>query len=153
FVIDSVLLLGSMTVSRSSFRLVGEFLSRQREAGTRAIVYGAGDGGALAVRELQRRPKPVRILGFIDDAPHKSGTPVIGYRVLGGLDLLVRMIVARDVELVVLGARNIDVERVRAVRAACAANGVALTRLTVGMEDLIVPFDSAAGRMNSVSRL
>jgi len=152
FVIDSVLLLGSMTLSRSSFRLVGEFLNRQREAGSRAVIYGAGDGGALAVRELQKRPKPVRIIGFIDDAARKSGTRVMGYRVVGGFDHLQRLLTARDVDLVVLAARDIDAERVRTIRTACATNGIALTRLTIGMEDLIEPFDNSAVRGSSVSR-
>ncbi len=146
FVIDAVLLMGSMTLSRASFRLVGDFLNRQREAGTRVIVYGAGDGGALAVRELQRRAKPLRILGFIDDAPHKTGTRVLGYPVLGGYERLEHLLDGASVDLVVIGARNIDAERIRSLRAACASQGIALTRLTVGMEDLIVPFSQGASR-------
>ena len=50
------------------------------------------------------------------------------------------------VDLVVIGARNVDAERIRSLRAACASQGIALTRLTVGMEDLIVPFSQGASR-------
>jgi FlaA1/EpsC-like NDP-sugar epimerase len=146
FVIDGVLLMGSMTLSRASFRLVGDFLNRQREAGSRVIVYGAGDGGALAIRELQKRAKPLRILGFIDDAAHKTGTRVLGYPVLGGFDRLNRLIDTASVDMVVLGARSIDAERISTLRVACASQGIALTRLTVGIEDLIVPFSAGASR-------
>ena len=146
FVIDAVLLMGSMTLSRASFRLVADFLNRQREAGTRVVVYGAGDGGALAVRELQKRPTPIRIIGFIDDAPHKIGTRVLGYPVLGDFERLQQLLTAASVELVVIAARNIDADRVRALRTACAGRGIALTRLTVGIEDLIVPFTPGASR-------
>jgi UDP-GlcNAc:undecaprenyl-phosphate GlcNAc-1-phosphate transferase len=146
FVIDGVLLMGSMTLSRASFRLVGDFLNRQREAGSRVIVYGAGDGGALAIRELQKRAKPLRILGFIDDAPHKTGTRVLGYPVLGGFERLNRLIDTASVDMVVLGARSIDAERISTLRVACASQGIALTRLTVGIEDLIVPFSAGASR-------
>src|SRR5262249_31570065 len=132
----------SMTISRASFRLVGEFLSRQRESGARVVVYGAGDGGALAIRELQKRPKPVRIVGFIDDAPQKLGTRVLGYRVLGDFDRLMRLISEGGVDLVVLAARTIDAERIRALRSACASHTVALTRLSIGLEDLIVAFEA-----------
>jgi len=146
FVIDAVLLMGSMTLSRASFRLVADFLNRQREAGTRVVVYGAGDGGALAVRELQKRPTPVRIIGFIDDAPHKIGTRVLGYPVLGDFERLEQLLGTASVELVVIAARNLDADRIRTVRTACASRGIALTRLTVGIEDLIVPFTPGASR-------
>ena len=144
FVIDAVLLMGSMTLSRASFRLVADFLNRQREAGTRVVVYGAGDGGALAVRELQKRPTPMRIIGFVDDAPHKIGTRVLGYPVLGDFEWLERMLLSASVELVVIAARRMDADRLGTLRAACASRGIALTRLTVGIEDLIVPFNQGA---------
>jgi UDP-GlcNAc:undecaprenyl-phosphate/decaprenyl-phosphate GlcNAc-1-phosphate transferase len=144
FVIDAVLLMGSMTLSRASFRLVADFLNRQREAGVRVVVYGAGDGGALAIRELQKRPAPVRIVGFIDDAPHKIGTRVLGYPVLGDFERLERLLETAAVELVVVSARTIDIERMRVLRSTCASRGISLTRLTVGIEDLIVPFNAAA---------
>jgi UDP-GlcNAc:undecaprenyl-phosphate GlcNAc-1-phosphate transferase len=146
FVIDAVLLMGSMTLSRASFRLVGDFLNRQREAGQRVVVYGAGDGGTLAIRELQKRVKALRIVGFIDDASHKTGTRVLGYPVLGGLERLERLIDNGSVDMVVIGARSIDPERIRNLRVACASHGVALTRLTVGIEDMIVPFGATASR-------
>jgi len=146
FVIDAVLLMGSMTLSRASFRLVGDFLNRQREAGARVVVYGAGDGGTLAIRELQKRVKALRIVGFIDDAEHKTGTRVLGYPVLGGFERLARLIDTASVDMVVIGARSIDPERIRNLRVACASHGVALTRLTVGIEDMIVPFGATASR-------
>ena len=150
FVIDAVLLMGSMTLSRASFRLVADFLNRQRETGTRVVVYGAGDGGALAVRELQKRPTPVRIIGFVDDAPHKIGTRVLGYPVLGDFEWLEQLVTSASVELVVIAARRMDAERVRALRSACASHGIALTRLTVGIEDLIVPFNAGTSRSGAI---
>ena len=146
FVIDAVLLMGSLTLSRASFRLVADFLNRQRETGTRVVVYGAGDGGALAVRELQKKPTPVRIIGFVDDAPHKIGTRVLGYPVLGDFEWLEQLVAGAAVELVVIAARSIEADRIRRLRAACASRGIALTRLTVGIEDLIVPFNTGASR-------
>ena len=40
-------------------------------------MYGAGHGGALVVRELLNDPESVyRMLGFIDDDPHKAGRSI-----------------------------------------------------------------------------
>ena len=66
FVIYAILVAASVILSRTSLRLLDEFLNRQRETGSRVVIYGAGDGGAIAVRELLKRPKAVRIVGFID---------------------------------------------------------------------------------------
>src|SRR6476660_8603959 len=47
FVVYAVLLLSAVTLSRASFRLLGDFAQRQRrrqgQAGVRVVVYGAGD--------------------------------------------------------------------------------------------------------------
>ena len=65
---------------------------------------------------------------------------------LGGYERLEHLLDGASVDLVIIGARNIDAERIRSLRAACASQGIALTRLTVGMEDLIVPFSQGASR-------
>ena len=88
----------------------------------------------------------LRIVGFIDDAEHKTGTRVLGYPVLGGFERLERLIDTASVDMVVIGARSIDPERIRNLRVACASNSVAMTRLTVGIEDMIVPFGATASR-------
>ena len=92
----------------------------------------------------------MRIIGFVDDAPHKIGTRVLGYPVLGDFEWLEQLVASASVELVVIAARRMDAERVRALRSACASHGIALTRLTVGIEDLIVPFNAGASRTGAI---
>ncbi|HWW87877.1 MAG TPA: hypothetical protein VNZ26_29975 [Vicinamibacterales bacterium] len=137
FVIYAVLLLIAVTLSRASFRLVGEFLRRQRHAGQRVIIYGAGDGGGLVIRELLSRPGEVRILGFIDDDPRKAGNRVTGYPVLGSYSALTVLINAASVDTVVISARQMQPERLNNLRVLCAETGVGLSRLTVGLEPLV----------------
>ena len=78
---------------------------------------------------------------------------MLGYPVLGGFERLERLIDAASVDMVVIGARSIDPERIRNLRAACASHGVALTRLTVGIEDMIVPFGATASPWRPQRRL
>ena len=42
------------------------------------------------------------------------------------------------VDQVVIGARELDPNRLRELRALCARSGVALTRLMLGLEELVV---------------
>jgi UDP-GlcNAc:undecaprenyl-phosphate GlcNAc-1-phosphate transferase len=138
FVIYGVLLLLAVTLSRASFRLVSEYIQRKRNTGLRVVVYGAGDGGTLVMRELQNRPEPVRLLGFVDDDPRKIGIRVHGFPVLGDFAALVDLLRQGGVDRVVISDSQLDAERMADLRALCAQHGVALTRLLVGLEELVV---------------
>jgi UDP-GlcNAc:undecaprenyl-phosphate GlcNAc-1-phosphate transferase len=140
FAIYALLLMGLVTASRASFRLIGEFVQRQRPSGQRTAIYGAGDGGTFAVRELlSRRADVMRIIGFIDDDPHKIGTRVQGYRVLGDVGMLIEMVAAGQVDAIVVSSSSITPDRLSALASACARHDVAISRLRVGLEELSVP--------------
>ncbi len=142
FVIDLVLLAALLVASRVSFRLIGEFLQRNRKTARRVVVYGAGGGGALAVRELTAAEEtPYRILGFADDDPRKQRTRVQGYPVIGGYDSVRSLVESGAVDLVVISARLIDVDRLRTLEALCGDHGVALSRLRIGLEPIVTGDD------------
>ena len=137
FAIYGVLLLIAVTLSRASFRLVGEFMQRQRQAGRRIVVYGAGDGAGLAVRELAVSGGDTRIVGFIDDDPRKSGIRVMGYPVLGGYSALAVLINSASIESVVISARSMTPERLHNLEVLCSEHRVELSRLRVRLEPLV----------------
>jgi UDP-GlcNAc:undecaprenyl-phosphate GlcNAc-1-phosphate transferase len=138
FVIYSVLLLLAVTLSRASFRLVGEYILRQRQSGQRVVIYGAGDGANLVMREIQNGSEAVRLLGFIDDDRRKIGIRVHGFPVLGAFGALVELIGQGGVDRVVISDARLEGEPLTELRALCSRHGVALTRLTFGLEELVV---------------
>jgi FlaA1/EpsC-like NDP-sugar epimerase len=72
-IIYAVVVVLMVTGSRASFRVISDALQRRRHNGRRIVVYGAGDGGAMAVRELLSNPDhDVRMVGFIDDDPQEA---------------------------------------------------------------------------------
>jgi FlaA1/EpsC-like NDP-sugar epimerase len=105
--------------------------------GRRCIVYGAGDGGTLALKELQNRDMPVRILGFIDDDPLKARARVQGYPVLGGYSVLVSLIEADAAELVVVSTRLAEADRFAQLEELCAERRVGLLQLSVDLRELV----------------
>jgi UDP-GlcNAc:undecaprenyl-phosphate GlcNAc-1-phosphate transferase len=138
FAIDGVLLLTAVIVSRASFRLVGEFMRRQRRTGRRMIVYGAGVGGTLVLRELMAADgENVRIVGFIDDDPRKAGIRVQGYPVLGGYSALSVLLNAASVDGVVISTRRMSPERLNNLTVLCSQHQVPLTRLQIGLETIV----------------
>jgi len=55
----------------------------------RLLVIGAGDAGAMILREIRNRnDSPYAVVGLIDDDPAKHGLQVHGVTVLGGRDRL-----------------------------------------------------------------
>jgi UDP-GlcNAc:undecaprenyl-phosphate GlcNAc-1-phosphate transferase len=137
FVIYGALAMLALTLSRASFRLVGEFVSRRHATGRRCLIYGAGDGGALAVRELMGAPQPYRVVGFIDDNPLKRRLRVVGYPVVGDGDALVAFVSSHAVDTVVVSSRSIAGGRLHALEQLCSQHGVELLRLRVEMEQIV----------------
>lgn len=137
FVIYAALLMLAMSGSRASFRLISEFV-RRRRTGRRVVIYGAGDGGALVVRELlASRDELYAMLGFVDDDPSKHRMRVHGFPVLGGLDTLVLLLAAGGADEVVISIRDIDRTRVRHLEDLCSQHGVTLRRVQFTFEQLV----------------
>ena len=137
FLIYAILLVVLVTVTRASFRLMGEFIQRQRSSNRRAVIYGTGHNVTLALNELRdRQGTPLKVLGFIDEDRWIARTRVHGYPVLGGYDALNPMIIGRAVEVVILN-QPLDDERVSALEILCQENAVTLLRLHVWIEELV----------------
>jgi len=138
FVIYAALLMLTHMASRASFRLIGEFVRRRRKGAHQLVIYGAGDGGSMAVRELLGNPENDYCMrGFIDDDETKQGSRIQGYRVLGGYNKLVSLIEAGAVDSVVVSTQQIPLKRMRDLKMLCADRGVALCRLDFRLEHLV----------------
>lgn len=92
FVIDALLLLCLLTGLQIAPRLIREtgWIGTGRK---RVLIVGAGDAGAMIVREMRNNPSyGYRPIGFIDDDPRKTGHRIHGVRVLGGRSRLPHVI-------------------------------------------------------------
>jgi len=145
-IIYAIVVVLMVTGSRASFRVISELLQRRRHTGARIVVYGAGDGGAMAVRELLSSPDhDVRIVGFVDDDPRKRRMRVRGYPVLGPYETLAELIAADSIDGVVLSTRAIGGGRLRDLESLCARHSIRLSRLVVGLEPVVTETALSAG--------
>src|SRR6185503_18599416 len=88
-VMDGLILTVGISGTRISFRLLRSWAARFQSppAGKRVLIYGAGDGGELLLRELmQNRELGLTAVGFVDDDPQKEGRLIHGVRVLGSIE-------------------------------------------------------------------
>ena len=146
YVIYAIVVVLMVVGSRASFGVMDDSLQRRRQTGRRVVIYGAGDAGVMAVRELMNDAgHNVRIVGFIDDDATKRRNRVRGYPVLGAFDRLSDLVASGDVDSVVLSIRYIDEGRLRTLEALCLRHGIPLSRLTVGLSPLVEPDQGLTG--------
>jgi UDP-GlcNAc:undecaprenyl-phosphate GlcNAc-1-phosphate transferase len=129
FVLDWLVLVVLLAASRVSFRLLAELLRSPPGDSRRVLIYGAGDGGELALRELRKntrlRREPV---GFVDDDRSKLGTRIHEVPVLGNLAAVEPLLDAHRVAEVIVASEQIPAERIRQLEAICASRGIPVAR-------------------------
>lgn len=106
------------------------WLGKRRHASKRAIVVGAGDGGASLVRELGADPKAnVRAVAFVDDDLTKKGSRICDVPVVGDLSELQRAVVAHNVDEILICIPSATYEQSRRILNACRQCGVPVRTL------------------------
>ncbi len=135
FVVDAVFLLVFLGGSRLSLRALAELIRPRSSRSRRALIYGAGDGGVLALREIRNNPRLELVpIGFLDDDRSKHRTLIHGMPVLGGPDRLEELVSEHSVSDVVIASQKIDQDVAAALALACAQLGVRLTRASLHVQ-------------------
>ncbi len=113
---------------------------------SKALIVGAGDAGALVVRELQKNPQLyTEPVGFLDDNPAKQKQQIYGVPVVGTLTDLGKVLDQTHADQVVIAIPSAPGRVVRLVATACRARNVPF-RTMPGIYELL-------GGKVSVSRL
>ena len=138
FVLDAILLLAALSISRMAFRFFRQLLPMPMNAdGRNVLIYGAGDGGEMVLRELKNNPDwnylPV---GFVDDDPLKKDKVIHGLKVFGGNGSLSSICRENDVQEILISFRQLSKERIAEVREICRDTDVSLKRAALKIEPI-----------------
>lgn len=130
FVIDAMILFIFVAASRFAFRLFRQLVPAALASnGRRVLIYGAGDGGELALRELRNNSEWNYVpLGFIDDDQLKAGKMIHGLPVFGSSKPIGAICRENDVQELLVSFRHISSERLRELRIICQDSNIALKR-------------------------
>jgi FlaA1/EpsC-like NDP-sugar epimerase len=132
----SLVLIGG---SRFALRILAEQSMTLRANGKtkRVLVIGAGDAGALVVRELQKSAQlNLTPVGFLDDDPGKQRHTIYGVTVIGKVDDLSSLIDLHKVDLVIIAIPSAPGQLVRMVNDVCRVKGIP-SRTVPGVFELI----------------
>jgi len=138
FALDGILMFLFLAGSRMAFRLFRQMLpAGNRHTGRRVLIYGAGDGGELLLRELlNNRALKLAPIGFLDDDPAKSGKVIHGLRVFGGNGDLGQVCEQQEVDEVVISSSKMPQDRIEEVVRCCAERQITVKRMKILMEEL-----------------
>ncbi|RLB15101.1 MAG: glycosyl transferase [Deltaproteobacteria bacterium] len=138
FVIYWVLMLLFMSLSRLSFRLFDEGLQRRNRSGKKTLIYGAGMGGQMTLREIEtNRALGPQAVGFIDDNDKLHGRKIQGYPVLGGKENLIDIIKKYQIQQVIVSFRENGEERKKEIKDLCqkAAPEIKVVRMKLSITE------------------
>jgi UDP-GlcNAc:undecaprenyl-phosphate GlcNAc-1-phosphate transferase len=135
FIIDWMILILLVTATRFSFRFFGEAALHQSNNGKKALIYGAGAGGQLALREIeQNKDLAITLVGFVDDDARKQGQNIRGYPVLGGVDQLEELIGKHNISELIVSFRRFDRETKEQLKKICLQHSVELSQLRISID-------------------
>ena len=135
FVLDWLLLVVLASGSRLSFRALSEVIRPRGGGLKRILVYGAGDGGVMVLREVRNNLAWQReIVGFIDDDRTKHKTTVQGVPVLGGVEAVEAVIRNSGISEVIVSSSKVPQERVSALSTLCEPLQVTVMRASLQLE-------------------
>ena len=103
----------------------------------RVLIAGAGEAGALILRELRANPQTGLVpVGFVDDDPHKQGMLIQRMRVLGGRETIPALVREHRVDQIIIAMPGAPGSVVRGIVDICEQAGVR-ARIIPGMYELL----------------
>jgi len=138
FIIDGILMFMFLAGSRLAFRLFRQVIPVARSSeGRRVLIYGAGDGGELLLRELlNNRALKYSPVGFIDDDPAKSGKLIHGLKVYGGNGDLNSLCRQHEVDEVLISSSRMPEARLQELLSFCRTQNIQVKRMRITIEDV-----------------
>ncbi|MEX2416499.1 MAG: nucleoside-diphosphate sugar epimerase/dehydratase, partial [Paenibacillaceae bacterium] len=123
--------------SRFAWRIVRDKYVNKSKSEYKAIIIGAGDCGALIVKELRNHPQLlINPIGFIDDDPHKQHMQVLGLHVLGSRSQIPELVEKHQINEIIIAIPSATKLEISNIIHICKATGAKL-KIIPRINDLI----------------
>jgi UDP-GlcNAc:undecaprenyl-phosphate GlcNAc-1-phosphate transferase len=136
WLLQTFLVLTGVMGARVSFRVLDHLYLQGQRGDRRTLIFGAGRGGDLALREIRCNPQlDLEPVGFLDDSPNKWGRRIHGLVVHKGenLEHLFRRLA---VDSVIVSTLKIPSHRQQSLTTACLQSGVRLLSLDLSLGEM-----------------
>jgi UDP-GlcNAc:undecaprenyl-phosphate/decaprenyl-phosphate GlcNAc-1-phosphate transferase len=137
FVIDFLLTTGFLLGTRGSFRIFLDTMKRRTKSGKPVIIYGAGQGGEILLREILNNENiEISPIGFIDDDVLKTGKKLLGYTVLGTFNDLEKLCEKHSVRGILKSFNHTDSKEHQKVIQFCKNQNLFLKQFSILLNDV-----------------
>ena len=137
FLIDWLLTSAFLVGTRGSFRIFLDTIKRKTMGGEKALIYGAGRGGELLLREiLNNKNLNMQPVGFIDDDGLKIGKRLQGFPILGAFKDLEMLLKKYGIGSLLISFNHKDTEKLQMLKRFCKLNDLHLKQFTINVADV-----------------
>ncbi len=129
--------IGAIGVSRLMFKINFDMVTESKGDKDNLLIVGAGDAGAMLVRELeQNAAATTNIIGFVDDDEKKRHGRLAGFPILGTVNELPQVVKANKVDEIVIAIPSADGDTIRHIDGKCRQTG-AKVRIMPGIYEMV----------------
>ena len=123
-ILNLLFLFLALTLIRYFYRIARRWFRRSDAALRRTMLIGAGAGGAMVLRELQRSQRSQnRIVCIIDDDAQKQGTYLLAVPIVGGRDMIEKAVEKYRVSDIILAIPTLSPQNKRQIIEICQRTG------------------------------
>lgn len=120
FILDASVCGLALGMIHFSLRMYDSEKARQHAVSRKAVIVGAGDGGASILRQLCINPDSgIRPVGIIDDDPRKFGSSICGVPVLGDLTRLKHVVSSHRASEILICIPSLTRAQMRRILTVC----------------------------------
>ncbi len=150
FVIDFLLTTGLLLGTRGSFRIFLDTMKRRTKSGQPVIIYGAGQGGEILLREiLNNKNLDISPIGFVDDDVLKTGKKLLGYTILGTFNDLEKLCEKHSVSGILKSFNHKESKKQKKIIQFCKHHNLFLKQFSIHLSDVeIENSETDHGRKN-----
>jgi len=127
-IIDAVILLGLQVGFQLAWKEWRNYLKKRQHKFNnkvnRALVWGAGNKGALLLERLRQQHSNCLVVGLIDDDELKIGNKLGGINVLGSRNNIPHLVKKHQVDEILIAFENITTENLNEIFQICQDNNV-----------------------------
>lgn len=147
------LMISTTILTRFSYRILGVLKNgfRKQEGHIyHTLVIGGGEAGSMIIHELKYSAHlNSKVVGVIDDNPHKKGKLIHGVRILGGRECIIEATKKYDVDEIILAIPSASARTTRQILEICNQTTCKL-KILPGMYQLITE-DVSVSKLRDVS--
>ena len=141
--------IGAIGASRLMFKVNLDLVTESKGNKDNLLIVGAGDAGAMLVRELeQNAAATTNIIGFVDDDEKKRNGRLAGFPILGNVNELPQVVKANKVDEIVIAIPSADGDTIRHIDSQCRKTG-AKVRIMPGIYEMVND-DISMGKMREI---